>query len=164
MSLSSLSSEKCLSVCLYLLAWWKEPQSKKKLRSQTSAPPYRTPPRLDPEEAETPCELTSCLGLEDQHVFVVFIVPAGPGWSSPPVCCAETGSAATLACSSHRTWVPQPRWGVWWASTGSSLRCELVWRAPPLMEGGRTGEMTTCSYGPIRRMLRLTLDSDRWVY
>ena len=155
-------SKRYICVYLYLLAWWPVPQSKKKLHSQTSAPLYRTPPRLDPEEtddrnAETSCEQISW-NICQEHISVSSVtsdnsvkvnapiklskrwrrVPAAPGWSNPPVCCAGTGSAAALACSSHQTWVPEPRWGVWWAAARSSLRCELVWRAPPLMEDTET--------------------------
>ncbi len=41
-----------MCVYLHLMAWWQVLQSKKKLRSQTSAPLYRTPPQLDPEETQ----------------------------------------------------------------------------------------------------------------
>lgn len=43
-------STKCMFEYLYLMAWWQEPRSRKKLRSQTLAPLCRTPPQLDPEE------------------------------------------------------------------------------------------------------------------
>lgn len=46
----------------YLSAWWQAPQNKKTLRSQTSAPLYRTPPRLDPE-AEKHRERISLLDM-----------------------------------------------------------------------------------------------------
>lgn len=61
-------------------------------------------------------------------------LPAAPGRNGPRVCCVGTGSAAMLSCSSRQTSAPGPRWGVWSVSAGSSLRCEPVWTAPPLME------------------------------
>lgn len=121
-------------------------------RSQTSGPPYRSPPPHGPEDKQTwSAEVITCVVYAVVYIpkprdaaattsrlvmpvelEVAHTVPAAAGWSSPPDGFVCTDNEPRWGGCSGQSALPGWHWGGAAGETGPSQRCAQGWSAPLL--------------------------------